>query len=154
MMFKTHMALGSLACILTAQYLKPELPLLFGAIFLLASVLPDIDVPKSKVGKSFWPLSWIISLLFGHRGFMHTIFPPVIGLVAFGSLGFRPLGVAFLAGYGTHLAGDMVTRQGIMPFFPLSKIRASGPLKTGGMTEFLVLFMAVLGLIYLFITTI
>lgn len=152
-MFKTHLAIGTLACILILRHFKPELPILFGAVFLFASVFPDIDIGKGRVGNALWPLSRIINLLFGHRGFMHTIFPPAIGFLALAAIGFMPLGVAFLAGYMVHLAADMVTVQGIMPFFPLSKIRASGPLKTGGMTEFLVLSLAVLGLIYSFITT-
>lgn len=112
MMFKTHLALGALACILAINYLKPESQLLFGGILIFAAVFPDIDISKSKVGKSFRPVSWIISFLFGHRGLMHTIFPPAIGFLACTYTGFKPLGIAFLAGYGTHLAGDIVTKQG------------------------------------------
>ncbi len=145
MMSRTHLALGILASILIINYLHPEQWILFGGVLILASVLPDIDAPKSIVGKKLWPISSIVNLLFGHRGIMHTIYPPLIIFIAAIILGYSTVGMAFIIGYGLHLAADMTTVQGVTPFFPLSKIKASGFIKTGGITEYAILILAIIG---------
>lgn len=144
MMSRTHLALGLLASILIIKHLQPEQWLLFGGVLTLASVLPDIDAPKSIVGKKLWPISSLINLLFGHRGLMHTVYPPIIALMAAVILGYSTIGMAFIIGYGLHLTADMVTIQGVMPLFPLSKARASGFIKTGGITEYAILVLAII----------
>lgn len=148
MMSKTHLALGILLGLVIIDYLGPESPIIFAGVLVFASVLPDIDVPKSNVGKAFRPLSWIISLLFGHRGLMHTIFPPLIFGLVIWALGYMSVAVAFTAGYTLHLVADAITLQGLMPLFPLSKKRISCLIKTGGITEFIVLFLTILGIIH------
>lgn len=152
-MFKTHLALGILVSVLVINYLQLESWILFGITLVFASVLPDIDISKSKVGKKFWPLSSIISFLFGHRGFIHTIFPPIIAVSTATIFGYGTLGLAFLTGYGTHLISDIVTVQGLMPFFPLSKIKASGFIITGGLIEHTVFFGALIFLLRVVMTT-
>jgi len=147
MMFKTHLALGILVSILVINYLQLESWILFGSILVFASVLPDIDISKSKVGKRFRPLSSIISFLFGHRGFVHTVFPPIIAVGTAMILGYSMIGLAFLIGYGTHLIADIVTVQGLMPFFPLSKVRASGFIRTGGIVEYLLFFIITIAIV-------
>lgn len=149
MMFKTHLALGILASITAINYLQIESRMLFGGVLVLASVIPDIDVSKSKVGKKIKPVSSIIGFIFGHRGVVHTIYPPlIVGLLAY-LTGYSLAGSAFLIGYGTHLISDMATLQGIMPLFPLSKARAAGFMKTGGMTEYAVFFLTVIATVKL-----
>lgn len=142
MMFRTHLALGILASIISLSYIDREISLLFAGTVILASVLPDIDLSNSTPGKKIKPLSWMIGLLFGHRGLVHTIFPPVIAYLAALGLGYAYLGSAFMIGYSTHLASDALTIQGIMPLFPLSRKRITGFIKTGGMIEHALFFSA------------
>jgi inner membrane protein len=48
----------------------------------IGALLPDIDTPKSYLGRRFLPLSIIINFLFGHRGITHK--PFFIILIAYG----------------------------------------------------------------------
>lgn len=144
-MFRTHLALGILASIISLNYIDREISLLFAGTVILASILPDIDLSSSTPGKKIKPISWTIEILFGHRGLMHTIFPQVIAYLTALGLGYAYLGSAFLIGYSTHLASDALTVQGIMPLFPLSKKRVTGFVKTGGMLEH-ALFLSALAL--------
>ena len=153
MMFKTNLMMGLIAALLSMNYFNPESKILFGLVLVIAAIMPDIDIAKSTIGRKLWPFSSIINLIFGHRGLMHTIFPPLIlGMITV-LLGYDIIGIAFAIGYLTHLLADAVTIQGVMPFFPMTKIRASGPLKTGGMAEYGLLAMALIGLYYLIFVT-
>ena len=38
------------------------------------SILPDVDHPKSTIGKIFKPLSQLLNRHFGHRTFTHSVF--------------------------------------------------------------------------------
>ncbi|MEK6864690.1 MAG: metal-dependent hydrolase [Nanoarchaeota archaeon] len=147
MMFKTHLAAGALAGIFLFQYSMPSRPLLFAAIFLFASVLPDIDTTKSVIGKRLWPISSLLILFSKHRGFFHTIWIP---MAAYG-IGFyfnQALCTAFALGYLVHIASDLMTSEGVSLFSPLSKHHVRGFIKTGGALEyvFLVMLCAAIGL--------
>ena len=150
MMFKTHLALGILAGVLAIKYLQPESSLLFGITVSLASVIPDIDISKSTVGKSFWPVSSLVGFFFGHRGFVHTVFPPIMVMMTAFALGYSQFGEAFIIGWLVHLTADMATVQGIAPFFPITKARTRGFIRTGGLIEHIVLFTAIIAILMVF----
>ena len=38
-----------------------------------ASLAPDLDSPKSFLGRGIWPVSWTVKSLIGHRGFTHSL---------------------------------------------------------------------------------
>lgn len=154
MMFKTHLALGLIAALTSIKYFNPDSWAVFGTVLVIASLIPDIDIQNSIVGRRFWPASSIINLMLGHRGLMHTIFPPLVAALLLFITGYNLLGIAFMIGYMTHLLADAVTIQGIMLFFPLSKIKASGPIRTGGVLEYGILLLALMALYRLFATTI
>lgn len=141
MMFKTHLAIGLLTSLFLLSDLKPLQPILFVAFFCFGAVLPDIDYPKTKVGREFGFISKILNFLFEHRGFMHTIFPPLI-LFAFSvKAGFPHIGFAMLLGYFVHIITDSLTYSGVKIFYPLLNFKVQGFFKTGGLFEYSILFV-------------
>ena len=136
-MFKTHVAAGFLAGIFLMQYFSPASQLLFISLVLIGAILPDIDHPKSKIGRNFK----IVSLFFEHRGFFHSLL--VLPVIAFLLLYFTKTSyysLPLIIGYLSHLVTDAVTKEGIMPFHPLSRARISGFIRTGGFFEYVIFF--------------
>lgn len=146
MMFKTHMAFAVLFSLFFLHYYHPENPVLFASIFLFAAILPDIDTSKSKIGQNTKPFSTILGLAFGHRGFFHTIWLPVITFVLAWYFGFYHLGFAFFTGYMLHLCCDVFTKEGIRLFRPLMKFQLKGFLRTGGLLEHVILIAVVISI--------
>ncbi|MEK6886479.1 MAG: metal-dependent hydrolase [Nanoarchaeota archaeon] len=113
--------------------------ILFIVFVLIAGIFPDIDHPKSKIGRIFKPFSY----LFSHRGFTHSLLVlPVISLILY-KLEYYAFALPILIGYKSHLLGDAITKEGIRPLHPISQFRISGFIKTGGILEniiFVVLF--------------
>lgn len=141
MMFYTHLAFAFLTGILGIKYLHPQNQILFIFLLLFAAALPDIDSPSSKLGSKVKVIGW----LFSHRGFFHSI----LALLLFSLLGFYFLHnkmyfYAIAIGYGSHLLSDMISKQGIMLFYPFSKKKMNGFVTTGGFLEmiFLLIFIA------------
>ena len=96
-------------------------------IIIFASLLPDIDHPKSFMGTLFRPFSRLINRKYGHRTITHSLIVllALVALIAgFQSVYFPTLPVATVFGlaYGGHLILDMITVQGSSPILPfLSK---------------------------------
>lgn len=71
-----------------------------GAVYagaVIGGLLPDIDTPKSKIGKALKPLSVIINKSIGHRTFFHSLlFTALIGV--FVSIFSISLGVGVVIG--------------------------------------------------------
>lgn len=134
MLAKSHISLGLLGGII-AYPLTEKLNITKEAYFtlllplvLLGSLFPDIDEPKSVIGRKLPLLSKIVSLSFSHRGFTHFLAFPLIfitlGIIIAHST-ISPSLFAFAYGIFLHQVGDMLTISGIPHyFFPLSKKRA------------------------------
>ncbi len=105
------------------------------AVAALFSILPDIDMVKSKAGRNLQPFSTLAALFFKHRGFLHSFV--FAAAVYFGVLYLLSPAIATAAtiGYASHLILDSLTKEGIMPLSPLSKARIKGFIKTGGIVE-------------------
>lgn len=146
MMFKTHLAFAVLVGILILYYLKPSSPIIFSLVFLFSSVLPDIDTGKSVLGRRLWPLSSILNFLFGHRGFLHTLWVPLILLITLYYFSYPVLGFAVFAGYSLHLVVDALSAEGVKLFSPLWKRHFRGFIKTGGLAEHFVLLAVCIGI--------
>lgn len=97
-------------------------PSYYGGIA-LGSLLPDIDHPRSYIGRRTYPLSVLIHKLFGHRGFTHSLLSiSILGVASVIWWGSNPLFFGgLLLGYFSHLLGDMTTIQGIPLLFPKKK---------------------------------
>jgi inner membrane protein len=146
MMFRTHFVIGLLVGLLLLGFLKPVSPVVFMFGFVLASVLPDIDYPKSKVGRRVRPVSSLFHILFGHRGFLHTVYPSL--LLFFVLLMFKQqiLAVAVVFGYILHLLLDSMTVDGVKFFWPLWPAHFKWRLRTGGLMDIVIFFGGVVGL--------
>ena len=126
-------------------------PVVFIAVALIATIIPDMDSPFTKVGHK--PISKVVQVFTIHRGFIHsmTFCIAVSILLAV----FAPLAVfGFFLGYSLHLLADSFTKAGITPFWPYSRI-AKGHLITGGVVEkgifFMFVFLDILtAMVYLF----
>ncbi len=147
MMFKTHLAFGFLVGLLGIKYIHPSNQILFMALCMFGAALPDIDHPKSVVGRKVK----IVAMLFEHRGFWHSLFVLIPLLVV--SLYFvsRINAYALLLGYVSHLAIDCLTYEGIMPLHPLSRFRIKGIMRTGAGAEFVILIALLITDAYLLI---
>ena len=136
MMFKTHLTFSILVVLLILIFFDIPNKIIFVFVIALSSSFPDIDSDKSKIGRKLPLISKIINLIFGHRKFFHSVFIPLILFLALYTIGFY-ISLAIFIGYLTHLLGDSITNEGIMPFYPLSKFNISGLLKTNSILEFL-----------------
>jgi len=87
----------------------------------LGSLLPDIDDPRSYIGRIFTPLAYGFHVALGHRGLIHSfMFSILIGLLSlfcpmysFGFYFFIACGIGCLL----HDIADMLTDGGIKGFF-------------------------------------
>ena len=144
MIFLTHLLGGVLALVYFRHFTGIASTGGSGKIIAIAtamlfSVLPDIDTIKSKAGKALQPFSTVISFVFRHRGFLHSFIFAAIVYFGIHYLFSPGIAAAAVIGYSSHLLLDSFTKEGIMPFWPLSKIKLKGFVKTGGLAEKLIL---------------
>jgi len=130
MQYKTHVLFGIVLGLIFQNFSSFDVPLYFFFV-IFGSLLPDIDHPKSKIGRWFKPIGW----LFEHRGFFHSFFVPLIFSVVLFRNGFGGVMFPLALGYVSHLVLDATTKKGIMPLHPMSRIKIRGPFKTGGFVE-------------------
>jgi inner membrane protein len=114
----------------------------------LGSLLPDIDEPKSKVGRKAPILSHGIKLFFGHRGITHTLLASIIvgSLLFYFSKGFpSPLAIGLTIGYLFHILEDALSIEGVPLLFPITKKHFGIPIyRTGGLREYVILVVTLL----------
>lgn len=117
----------------------------FLAGVVLGAALPDIDHPGSSIGRRFWPISWIIGKIFGHRGITHSLLGASLilwGLYAWQG-GYTIFWVGTALGYVSHLIGDMCTVAGCPMFWPIRvPIRFPFRIRTGTIGEYVVILVA------------
>lgn len=102
---------------------------------ILGAIIPDIDHPKSIIGKIFYPISAPIERRYGHRTITHSLmgwaiatvlFAVIIGLISFlpiiSEIGWADLPIrwiaAFSISYFSHLVLDMFNKRGSQMFWP------------------------------------
>lgn len=115
------MALGVAAWLGVASHLghADVAPLPIG-LAVIGSLLPDIDHPKSWMGKRLCPLSTVWAKFLGHRGVTHSLFAVAAccwmllrhGLPA-------ALAAPLAVGYLSHLGADLLTPGGLRLAWPL-----------------------------------
>ena len=147
-MYYTHLAFAFLAALLSIEFLSVNTPILFLLIVLFFSVFPDIDYSKSKIGQKNKLLSRTINFFFGHRGFFHSVWIPLIFFIIFYNFNLE-IGVAALLGYASHLFLDSLTRTGINPLFPLIDKKFRWFIKTNSLMEKMLFFVIFFTDIYL-----
>lgn len=162
MLAKSHMALGLLGGF-GATYLMKDQPCdntIFLSLVVFGSILPDIDEPRSFIGRKFPLVSHIVGFSFTHRGFTHFFLFPILFFLS-GFILFPYHNViaiyCFAIGFGVfiHQIGDMLTVSGIpYYFFPISSIKAvllpkMFRFKTGGIIEKIIFIFILLPLVVL-----
>ncbi|MHC1682316.1 MAG: metal-dependent hydrolase [Clostridiaceae bacterium] len=120
---KTHITTG-FACSL--PFLNSNNITLISLV-LVGSILPDIDI---KMGMK-------------HRGFTHSLLCFLI--LAYGLfLRDFEVGLFFSIGYISHLLLDCLTQKGIQFFFPFEKRIGIKILKTNGIVDHLIRYIAII----------
>lgn len=146
MMYKTHLS-TSLNIAIPALAWSNELSIITLTGVGLGSLLPDIDTPNSFIGRRLKVISYPLSTIFKHRGFLHSLIP-VILIFAFG-LFLKSLFIKAIAlGYFLHLVGDTFSESGIKWFLPFYSKDIKVPLsilryKTGGLKEYVILGISI-----------
>lgn len=149
MKYYTHVVFGLLCAKVIQLTVNVESYSTLFLAFLVAlfgSLLPDIDTPKSKLGKYFFFLNYGLT----HRGFLHT-FWGLLFIVLLSTFVKVTLLVSdivylsFIAGYASHLLLDGLTKKGIR-LLPPFKLKMRGFFRTGGLREkmLFVIFLIVL----------
>jgi len=136
----SHVALGIAAWLVAAPHLglPAAAPACLG-LAVLGALLPDIDHPKSWLGKRVRPLSTTVASMLGHRGITHSAVAVVVCAWALLHSGAPRWVVDPVAvGYLSHLAADMLTPQGLRLTWPLRRTWALPLCKSGSPFEPLV----------------
>lgn len=119
-MARSHVVVGLATWLAAAPllHLRPLEPAYLG-LAVAGSLMPDIDHPKSWVGRRTRPVSTVIGSVLGHRGITHSALAVIFLATLLSQAGYRRGAVSALAvGYLSHLAADMLTPQGLRLAWP------------------------------------
>ena len=148
MIARSHVIVGLATWIAAAPALHIDAlnPIYLGMV-VAGSLLPDIDHPKSWVGRRTRPISTALAAALGHRGITHSAIA-VIGLVLLLlHAGYRRGSVSALAiGYLSHLGADMLTPKGLRLAWPLQGTWAIPLCRTGSDMETVIVMLLVGGI--------
>lgn len=125
MKFQTHIVGGvvlGVLCSYSLDYPIASTVIYYGGV-IAGSLLPDIDHPKSFIGKKIRPVSKSFHKLFGHRTFTHSLFTVIIFLEIIRITQYDPLLIGLTLGIISHILLDLLTPQGVALFYPVSKKR-------------------------------
>ncbi|MGG3874599.1 metal-dependent hydrolase [Brevibacillus laterosporus] len=136
MKYKTHIAFSTLAGVCVAKFLDIPFQTDYVMGVAVGSLLPDIDHPKSYIGKKLSKTSRVMSKTLGHRGLTHAL-PFWLCLFPLGFFMKENVFLGLWIGYLFHIVGDLLTVAGVPLFYPFSKARIKLPLafKTGSSVE-------------------
>ena len=143
MMARTHVAFGILVGLFFITPYSFFNKIVFMAFIIIGSLLPDIDTPKSKLGKKIKPIAHLFSFVFGHRGILHSIWLPAALLIIHYYFFSNTILFALAIGCISHLVLDSFTIQGINFIHPFQKLHVSGFVETGKIFELAVFFIII-----------
>lgn len=116
----THIAFANACLLAGAAVYSWEVPT--GALLAasIGSLLPDLDTPKSLLGRCFWFIASPLEKAVGHRGLTHSLLAiPLYLLLALPLWFLSPVwAYALVGGALSHLAIDTLTKQGIKLLWP------------------------------------
>lgn len=149
MQFRTHistslcMGIGVVAI----TNVEPTLGFLSGVV--IGSLMPDLDEPKSYLGRRSLGISFILNKMFGHRGFTHSLSASfLLFILYFIFSNDFVLGMSF--GYLFHIIGDFFSKSGVPLLLPFNRKRFKIPIyKTSGSSEVVIFSFSLLLLSYL-----
>jgi inner membrane protein len=159
MMYKTHisssLAMGSVVSLISGY------PFLFSyaAGITLGSLLPDIDEPKSYIGKRSFGLSIIIKRKFGHRGVIHSLLAwSILTIIIYCSSAIgvsKSFALGVSLGYLFHLMGDYFSVSSIPLLYPYQSQHKKRRFSyiTGGRLENIIYILTYALFLIIFFTT-
>lgn len=133
---KTHIIGGIAASLAFAQTSNYDTVLIVGA-GVVGALIPDICHGGSKIGRTLPLLSKLISAIFGHRSFTHSLlFLFLIGILLNSFVANESIVAGILVGMASHYVLDMATKNGIKLLYPI-KVTVRFPIttRTGGAVE-------------------
>ncbi|MGM0896744.1 MAG: metal-dependent hydrolase [Bacillota bacterium] len=136
---KTHITGGIAASLAFAQITNYEpAVLLIGGV--AGALIPDICHRSSKIGRRLPILSKLISTIFGHRTFTHSLlFLFLVGILLQAILPNEALVAGILVGMISHIILDVATKRGVKLLFPLNvTVRLPLTTSTGSFVEHVV----------------
>lgn len=141
------MAIAVFVILLFIPHVNNKIVFTFAA--LISTLLPDIDMSDSTVGKrkAFRFLQFFVE----HRGPIHSLTLCIIISIIL-SFFFPILAFPFFLGYSVHLLSDSFTKEGITPFWPYDR-KVGWRLRTGGVIESSIFLVFLLVDIFLAIFT-
>jgi inner membrane protein len=150
MMAKSHVAVGLAAWMGSAPLLHVSpLDPWYLLLAVAGSLLPDVDHPKSWVGRRTRPVSTMIARVLGHRGITHSALAVALLVVLLLHAGYRRGAVDALAvGYLSHLGADMLTPRGLRLAWPHRRIWALPICRTGSAAEPAIVVALVAGMVW------
>ncbi len=126
MNYKAHFTAGVITGVgvsIAAYHFQYHLsPILITVPAIIGSVLPDIDHPKSYLGRRFPLISKIVNRAFGHRTFTHSLLFCVLVSVALMQTN-TSVGIGTFFGILSHILLDILTpfSKGVSLFYPIKK---------------------------------
>ena len=113
MLIRTHVAIAVFFLLLFLPSVSNKI--VFSAMVLAATFLPDLDSAFSTIGK--FKVSKIMQLFIKHRGILHSFTFCVVVSIAIAF--FIPVvALGFFLGYSLHLLGDSFSIDGVRFFGP------------------------------------
>lgn len=138
----THLAAGTLAGLTISQSVCPDqgmTTILVVAACAAGSLLPDIDVGTSKLGRRIPALAYTLQIIFGHRGVFHSL--TLWGAVLLYLLWNFPQFDLYLWSLGggilSHLLLDMLNPLGVQLLWPMEYRFTIAGFHSGGLIDWL-----------------
>ncbi|MAG15583.1 hypothetical protein CMO88_00825 [Candidatus Woesearchaeota archaeon] len=151
MMFVSHFLFGILSGYFACNFLNCDNTFLFVSIAAVASSFPDIDHVSSKISRKLPPFAIVSHSLFAHRGFIHSLFPPLLLYFMIFKID-SAIAAAVLVGYISHLLLDATTTRGIRFFYPLP-FKIKGFIRTNSFAEKIVTMLLLIVIITIVVMT-
>jgi len=127
----THLIMAFLVLVIFGFVLN--FPIYMSIFAFVGVLIPDLDVKPRRYHRKLFHNLWVL-VIFLFIGFSLNVFD-------------REGGIIFSIGFVSHLIGDSLTHKGIMPLWPVKKPKFNGPIKTGGLGEYLIVLLLLI-LIY------
>lgn len=111
----------------------------------IGSLIPDIDEPKSYIGRRSLGVSWFIKKKYGHRGGTHSVIIWFILMAILMTIARHPFTYGISCGYLFHIVGDFFSNKGVPLLLPLTKKRFKFIVtyRTGGWVEMVVFCLSI-----------
>ena len=122
----THITLAFLVLLLFGFVLN--FPIYMAIFAFIGVLIPDLDTKPRRLHRKLFHNVWML-IIFLFLGFVS------------GVLFNREVAIIFSIGFLSHLIGDSLTHKGIMPLWPIKKPKFNGPIKTGGIGEYLIVLV-------------